>query len=107
MFSYDEVIKNHDEHRESCDTMKRHQGEDVFSKSGQKHNKSEKQTRKSTRAKKNSKILKKRNTTSLNEKNKSKDVSFMHNHTLHDTSHQIYVLLSITGMQGEKESCTR
>ena len=30
------------------------------------------------------------------------DISFMHNHTLHDTLHQIYVFLSEIGMQSKK-----
>ena len=33
---------------------------------------------------------------------KCSNISFMHNHTLHDTLHQIYVFLSKTGMQGEE-----
>ena len=30
------------------------------------------------------------------------DISFMHNHTLHDTLHQIYVFISKIGMQDER-----
>ena len=36
---------------------------------------------------------------------KCSDVSFMHNHTLHDTLHQMYVFLFEIGMQSEKGFC--
>ena len=34
---------------------------------------------------------------------KCSNISFMHNHTLHDRLHQIYVFLSKTGMQSKKK----
>ena len=34
---------------------------------------------------------------------KCSNISFMHNHTLHDTLHRIYVFLFETGMQSEKQ----
>ena len=43
----------------------------------------------------------KRNETNSDEKNECLNISFMHNHTLHDTLHQIYVFLSKIGIQVE------
>ena len=38
---------------------------------------------------------------------KSSNISSMHDHTLHDTLHRIYVFLPETGMQSEKGSWNR
>ena len=34
---------------------------------------------------------------------KCSNISFMHNHTLHGTLHQVYIFLSEIGMQSEKK----
>ena len=70
-----------------------------FSKRRQEHSKSEKQARKERMGEEEQRILKQRNKTNSNEKEfKYSDMSFMHDHTLHDTLHRIYVFLSEIGM---------
>ena len=48
-------------------------------------------------------ILKKRNKTNSNEKKQVQVLrNVIHDHTLHNTLHQIYIFLFETGMQSEK-----
>ena len=86
------------------DMIRRHQGENVCLKRGQKRSKSEKQARKEPRGKEEQWILKRR-IKQIQVKNESKcsGISFMHNHTLHVILHQIFVFLSKTGIQSEKK----
>ena len=42
----------------------------------------------------------------MKDKFKCLNISFMHNHTLHDTLYQIYVFLFETGMQSKKKGLT-
>ena len=88
----------------NCDMIRKHRHKDAFPecKAEQRQSESKGETHKCTQTEGTSNP-KKKNKTSSNEKEfKYLNTPFMHDHTLYDTLHQAYVLLSETGIQSEK-----